>query len=183
MDNIVIIGFTSCGKSTIGRLLAKRLRLRFVDLDRRIEQLYEADTDVKKRCRAIFQEDGAEVFRDWEHRAVESVASERGIVLATGGGAPLRDENRALLQEMGLVLYLRAFPPTLFERMERKGLPGYLKDDPTVDGLTRVWELRHPIYQGMADVIVETDTLTVGNAVNIIERNVRRRLRAAQTSR
>lgn len=173
--NLVIIGFTSCGKSTIGRHLAKRLNKRFIDLDRRIEGLYaDAHDGLRKRCRAIFQEDGPEAFRDWERRAIESVRDEANMILATGGGAPLREENRPLLKALGPVLYLKAFPPTLFGRMERKGLPGYLASNPTVEGLAEVWEQRHPIYQSLADLSVETDSLTVGNAVGIVERNLKR---------
>lgn len=182
MDNLVVIGFTSCGKSTIGRHLARRMHMHFIDLDRRLEQLYTESTGTNRRCREIFQIDGPEVFREWEARALASVTGESQMVLATGGGAPLREENRPLLKSLGRVLYLRANPETLFGRMERKGLPGYLANDPTVEGLAKVWAVRHPIYQQLADLVVETDSLTVGNAVSIVLRNLQRLPRPANAT-
>lgn len=172
MQNVVVIGFTSCGKSTVGRELARKRHQQFIDLDRRLEELYAKETSQHRSCREIYQVDGAETFRSWEARALASLAQEQGFVLATGGGAPLRPENRPLLKQLGRVLYLRASPAVLFQRMQRKGLPGYLAADPTIAGLTRVWEERHPVYHALADVTVETDTLTVSNAVAIVLRNL-----------
>jgi shikimate kinase len=153
--NVFIIGMMGAGKSTVGRLLARRLRRRFVDSDREIE------LRCGVRIATIFEIEGEEGFRTREVQAIEQLTAEQGIVLATGGGAVLREENRRRLAEGGTVIYLHAKPEDLFERVRHdKSRP--LLD--TADPLARLRELyvqRDPLYRSIADLIVDTGTQSV----------------------
>ncbi|MFP4417303.1 MAG: shikimate kinase [Chitinivibrionales bacterium] len=168
IPHIVLIGFASCGKSTIGRILARLLKLPFIDLDRRVEQLYESNRGVKKRCREIFIENGEKAFGELERNALSALESEGSAVLATGGGAPLREGNDVILNRMGAIIYLEAEPEVIFQRMEHKGLPAWLRDDPTVEGVRKVYRMRDKVYSRIADVKIETTSLTPEQAVQAI---------------
>ncbi len=168
IPHIVLIGFASCGKTTIGRILARLLKLPFVDLDNRVEQLYEARSGLKKRCRDIFIEKGEQSFGELERDALCAMQSEATAVLATGGGAPLREGNDLILNRMGAIIYLEAEPEVIFRRMERKGIPAWLRDDPTVEGVRKVHRMRDEVYSRIADVKIETTSLTPDQVVQAI---------------
>ena len=110
-DNIILTGFMGTGKTTVGRALADRLGWRFVDLDDRIAER------AGKSVPAIFEEDGEAAFRDLETAVCRQIASERGLVVATGGGAVLRAANREALEKAGTVICLEATPDTILERV------------------------------------------------------------------
>src|SRR5688572_9495982 len=105
--NVFLVGMMGAGKTTIGRMLARRLKLRFVD----------ADLEIEARCGVkipvIFEIEGEAGFRDREAQAIEELTRLRGIVLATGGGAVLSAASRAHLSHGGTVVYLRARPEDL----------------------------------------------------------------------
>src|SRR5690606_28632560 len=98
------------GKTSIGRQLAKRLQRRFVDVD------HEIETQTGVRIPTIFEIEGEAGFREREAQTIASLTGQTGLVLATGGGAVLRESNRKLLGASGVVIYLRVPPQTLFER-------------------------------------------------------------------
>src|SRR5690242_14857892 len=109
--NLYLVGMMGAGKTTVGRLLARRLKLRFVD----------SDHEIEKRCGVkvplIFDIEGETGFRAREAQTIADLAALEGIVLATGGGAVLAKENRERLAERGTVIYLRARPEDLYERV------------------------------------------------------------------
>ncbi|MFW5774954.1 MAG: shikimate kinase [Chitinivibrionales bacterium] len=166
--HIVLIGFASCGKTTIGRILASLLKRPFIDLDRRVEQLYENRYGVKKRCRQIFIDKGEKAFGELERDALIEMQSHEPAVLATGGGAPLREGNDLILNRMGAIIYLEAEPQIILQRMERKGIPAWLRDDPTVDGVRKVYRSRDTVYSRIADVRIETTSLSSDQVVQAI---------------
>ncbi len=130
--NIVLIGPMGSGKTTIGRLLAARLRLPFVDSDTRITEVTGVDIPT------IFAIEGENGFREREHRTLRDIASEpAGKILATGGGAILDPRNRALLRTMGEVIYLDVGVDEQLRRLRHdrhrpllqvENLPGRLQD-------------------------------------------------------
>jgi shikimate kinase len=137
------------GKTTVGRMLAKRLGRRFVDSDHEIE----ARTGV--RVPVIFEIEGEDGFRRREIEVVRSLADERGLIVATGGGVVLRAENRACLKDHGLVVYLDVPPKVLYERTRHDRNRPLLQ---VADPLARLETLhteRDPLYREVADVVID----------------------------
>ena len=109
---MVLIGLSGTGKSSVGRLLARKLRWRFIDTDSEIERQEE------RRISQIFQDMGEEYFRDLERRVVRDICAQRHYVISTGGGAILDPDNRAAMRAGNLVIWLRATPETILERLK-----------------------------------------------------------------
>lgn len=161
------------GKTTIGRQLAKRLRMRFVDCDHEIE----ARSGVK--IPVIFEIEGEQGFRRREAQMIEELSTEHGIVLATGGGAVLGAENRQRLAACGLVVYLCAPPTTLFERTRNdRNRPLLQVEDPQVR-IAQLYEERDPLYREIADIVIEGGRHTPFSVVRALERKVREQQCAA----
>ncbi len=149
-SNLYLVGMMGAGKTTVGRILARRLKLRFVD----------SDHEIERRCGVkiplIFEMEGEKGFRAREAQALSELVAEQGVVLATGGGAVLERANRERLRAHGTVVYLRAPPERLHERVRHDRNRPLLA---TADPLTRMRELyaeRDPLYREAADLIVET---------------------------
>ena len=139
------------GKSTIGRLLAKELRLPFKDSDKEIEQR----TGANIPC--IFDREGEPGFRDREQAVIAELCTSDGLVLATGGGAVMRDENRKALHEGGRVVYLHASVEQQVSRTARDRNRPLLRTANPAKVLSDLLALRDPLYREIADVIIETD--------------------------
>jgi shikimate kinase len=150
--NIFLVGPMGAGKTTIGRLLAERLQLQFVDADKYIEDTTGANIPW------IFDVEGEAGFRERETKAIEELSQQDGILLATGGGAVTRDVNRALLQQRGVVVYLYATVEQQFERTARDRNRPLLQNDNPRQVLENLFQVRDPLYRDVADIIVTTDT-------------------------
>lgn len=153
--NLYLVGMMGAGKSTVGRLLARRLKLRFLDCDHEIE----------RRCGVkiplIFEIEGEPGFRARESEVLAELSALRGVVLATGGGAVLAAQNRQRLAENGTVIYLRARPEDLYSRVRHDRNRPLLA---TADPLRRLRELhaeRDGLYASIADLVVDTGRQTV----------------------
>jgi shikimate kinase len=157
---ISLIGFTSTGKSTIGKLFASYASLNFLDLDTVLEEMAFTETNKKRSCREIFAMEGRESFTKRELAALNHLKNESSIVLATGGATPLDSKAARLISEQGTVVYLTATPETIFSRMQEKGLPVYLQNDPTIENMKRHFAQRDPVYRSLADIILNTEGLT-----------------------
>jgi shikimate kinase len=110
-DNIFFVGLMGAGKTTIGKLLAKKLKKTFFDTDHEIEKKLGVKVSV------IFELEGEEGFRKRETQMIDELTQKKDIILATGGGAVLIEENRRMLKERGKVIYLNAKPQNLAKRM------------------------------------------------------------------
>lgn len=148
--NLYLVGLMGAGKTTVGRMLARRLKLRFVDSDHEIE----ARCGVK--IPVIFEIEGEAGFRAREVQVVSELTSLRGIVLATGGGVVLAPENRERLAENGTVIYLRARPEDLYDRVRHdRNRPLLATSDP-LGRMRSLFTERDPLYRQVADLVVET---------------------------
>lgn len=148
---IVLVGPMGAGKSTIGRLLARELDYCFFDSDRLIEERTGANIPW------IFDVEGEEGFRLRETHMLEELTQLERVVVATGGGAVMREENRALLQEQALVIYLKTSVRQQFERTRRdRNRPLLQQKDPR-GVLENLFRTRDPIYQSLADIVMTTD--------------------------
>jgi shikimate kinase len=153
---LALVGSRATGKSTVGRLLAARAARPFVDAD------VEVEARAGRSIRAIFEESGEPVFRDWEERVLrEAAESSPGAVLATGGGAVLREANRRLLRSFGLVVWLKADPAVLARRLEADDRAGAGRPALTPAGavaeIADVLAARTPLYEEVAHVSIDTD--------------------------
>lgn len=150
-NNIILVGPMGAGKSTIGRLLAGILNLPFNDSDRAIEERTGADIPW------IFDVEGEEGFRSRETAVLKDLLQENGLVLATGGGIVLREENRRCLRAGGHVVYLTASLDQLLERTSRDKKRPLLQVENPRQKIIDLIEQRHPLYSEVADYVVNTD--------------------------
>lgn len=158
-----LVGMPGSGKSTVGRQLAHRLGVGFVDLDHRLEQI------IGTTIRSFFETEGEERFRDLEARVLAEVAQEPGgLVLSTGGGAVLRPENREVLRQMGAVLYLRASPEEIFKRVKYDRTRPLLQGGNPLEKLRDLYAQRDRLYRETAHYVIETGRPTVSTLVNMI---------------
>jgi shikimate kinase len=139
------------GKSTIGRMLAKELRLPFKDSDKEIEERTGANIPW------IFDVEGEAGFREREHCVITELAASEGVVMATGGGAVLREDNRAALSGGGSVIYLHATVDQQVHRTSRDRNRPLLRSPNPRQILTDLMAIRDPLYRQIADIIIETD--------------------------
>jgi len=149
--NIFLIGPMGAGKSTIGRQLAQMLHLDFLDSDSEIERKTGADIAW------VFDVEGEEGFRNREQEMLDELTKKHGIVLATGGGAVIRQENRTHLSARGIVVYLKtSVQKQLARTLKDKRRPLLQTDDPK-SVLETLAEKRNALYEEAADYIIETD--------------------------
>jgi shikimate kinase len=148
--NVFLVGLMGAGKSSVGRVLAKRLDKAFIDCDHELERRTGVTIPV------IFDVEGEAGFRARETALIEELTAREGIVLATGGGAVLDAHNRALLADRGCVVYLRAAVDELWRRTRHdKHRPLLRTDDPRAR-LAELLATRGPLYQEVAHVVVDT---------------------------
>lgn len=160
--NIFLVGLMGAGKTTVGRILARKLDKRFIDSDHEIEARTGASIPV------IFEFEGEEGFRKRESEVICDLTAQSDIVLATGGGAILRPENREYLKTRGTVIYLRASVSSILQRT------GHDKNRPllqTANPRERIEQLareREPYYLEVADFVIETGRPNVQSMVQTI---------------
>ncbi len=151
------------GKTTIGRLLAKELGYEFFDSDKEIE----------RRCGAnipwIFDVEGESGFRDREAMVIEELAGREGLVLATGGGAMMRAENRECVSRRGFVVYLNTSVEQQYQRTHKdKNRPLLQSGQDAFKVLSELFERRDPVYREVADCVVSTDKKSLKSIVKNI---------------
>lgn len=160
--NIIFVGLMGAGKTTVGRAVARRLGRPFFDSDHEIEARTGA------RIPVIFELEGEAGFREREAQVIAELAARDAIVLATGGGAVMRPENRAVLHDCGLVIYLRANPHDLWLRTRKdKNRPLLQTEDPKAK-LEALYTERDPLYRECAHFVVETGRPSVNGLVNMV---------------
>jgi shikimate kinase len=151
MNNIILCGFMGCGKSTVGKVLAQKLNTDFFDMDKYIENI----TDMF--VIDIFENFGEPAFRKYESEAAEKLCAKNNIVIATGGGAVLKEENVNIFKASGKIVLIDVPLSVIKER---------LRDDKTRPLLTRadkdkvmlqLYVTRMPVYSNVADIIIDAD--------------------------
>lgn len=160
--NIFLIGLMGAGKTTIGRQIANELSLEFFDSDHEIENR----TGVT--ITHIFDIEGEDGFRKRETNVLNDLTKQKGIVLATGGGAILKPENRQFLMSRGTTIYLYADIKTLLERTSKDRNRPLLQTENPQAKLEELFEVRDPLYRETADMIIDTGKDSIRLAIKEI---------------
>lgn len=158
-SRIFLIGPMGTGKTTIGGQLARALDFNFLDTDQELEKRTGASVSL------IFDVEGESGFRERESKLVEELTNLERIVLATGGGAVLGEQNRQLLSERGQVVYLKSAVPALIERMRFDQSRPLLQTADPAETLREIMKVREPLYSSIADVTIDTGKLSVKQVI------------------
>ena len=161
-QNIFLVGPMGAGKSTVGRVLAEKLHYRFFDSDHEIE----AKTGVK--IPVIFDIEGESGFRRRESNMIDTLTQKNQVVLATGGGAILNATNRQHLRTRGWVVYLRSSIDALYARTRHDRNRPLLQADNPKQVMADILNQREPLYQEVADWVIQTEQTSVHRVVRQI---------------
>lgn len=159
--SLVLVGLMGCGKSSVGRRLAQRLAIPFVDADDEIEKA--ADKSIAE----IFAEHGEDYFRAGERRVIARLLREGPQVLATGGGAYMNADTRAAVRSSGVSVWLRAELPLLMRRVAKRSNRPLLKSADPEATMRRFMDIRYPIY-AEADVTVDSREVPHDVMANVV---------------
>lgn len=169
MANVVLIGFMGCGKSSVAVKLSYRMKRQMTDTDKWIEK------KEGRTIKEIFDQDGEEAFRNMETECLKQLKeTAKNQIISVGGGTPVREENRALLKQIGKVVYLRAKVETLCERLKNDTRRPVLAGEGELsERIGKLLEERKEAYEAAADLIVDVDDKPFGQVLFEIERGVR----------
>jgi shikimate kinase len=161
---VFLVGMMGVGKSTVGRLLAERLGWPYLDSDEQVQR------HTGRTVPEIFAADGEPAFRAEEKRALAEAASgDTPVVVSVAGGAVLDPDNRTLLRDRGKVVWLRANLDTMAERVgEGEGRPLLSGAGGPAVALAQLYPQRRPVYEDLADLVVDVDQITPGEVVDKI---------------
>lgn len=161
-ENIVLVGFMGSGKSTIGRLVARKLRFQMVDTDRLVEER------ARMAVKDIFARHGEAYFRERETAVLDMLTTQRHMVISTGGGIVTQPRNAALLRQLGWVVLLKADPGAIYERVSRnQSRPLLQVEDPRATMLKLMAE-RQPLYDAVAQFAVDGTVLSAQGVADAV---------------
>jgi len=166
---LILIGMMGAGKTTVGKELARRRKLRFADCDHEIV----ARTGVT--IPTIFEIEGETGFRRRETQMMDELTLEPDIVIATGGGVVIAPENRALMRERGVVVYLNVPPQILYERTRHDRNRPLLQVENPRQRIDELYRQRDPLYREVAHIIVDGGRTNPGTMVRLIEDALKKR--------
>lgn len=167
LTNKILIGFKSCGKSTVGKALAEQLNKSFIDTDLLIEQAYLARYTTNLSCREIFQNKGEVFFRQLEKEIIADLVLSNSII-AVGGGSLVEEANQKKLKKLGQLIYLNTSFTVLLQRLESQGFPAYLDAKDPYESFKDYYLQREPRYKLAADYEVKTDSKLIEEIVREI---------------
>lgn len=165
MNNIILIGFMGSGKSSVGRYMEESEGFALIDTDEYIEK--QQNDSINN----IFANKGEEYFRNLETECIKELITLNTdmTVISVGGGLPMRGENQKLLKELGKIVYLRATVDTLVSRLMGDTTRPLLKGGDLRQKITELFEKREATYEGIADIVIDTDNYSPKEIYNIIK--------------
>ncbi len=172
MTNIILIGIKNSGKTSVGKLLAKKLNKTFIDTDDLIIQKYKTQNNILLSCREIAQKNGQDYFRILEENIIADLAHSdknilQGCIIATGGGCVLSPENVSILKKIGKLIYLSVPYEILKERMfQQVMIPSYLDPENPEKSFALMYEQRKNIYAKIADLEISSQNKSINIIAN-----------------
>ncbi len=161
MKNIVLVGFMATGKTSVGKILAKKLSCPVIDVDHCIEE------KEKRKISDIFAKDGEPFFRKLEKDTIREIAQGQGVIITTGGGAVMDPENMEALRKTGWIVALFAKPETIFQRARSSHHRPLLKVEDMLAEINRLLTIRKPFYE-KSDFQFDTDGRSAGQVAQLI---------------
>ncbi|PKM96165.1 MAG: shikimate kinase [Firmicutes bacterium HGW-Firmicutes-1] len=162
MRNVILIGFMGSGKSTIGKILAQRLEVNWMDMDIEIEK--GEGTSIQE----IFELKGEEYFRQLETEYLKNLLNKESSIISTGGGIVLREENRILLKEIGTVVFLHTDSTQIIQNLKDDTKRPLLKGDNVEEKIVKLLDERESSYLNAANIIIQTTGKSIDNVVDEI---------------
>lgn len=166
--NVILCGLPMCGKTTIGKMLSKRLNWNFIDTDLLIENWYAIHTTKYLSCRQIFIHEGEAFFRKIEKQHILSLKASVKNIISLGGGALCDQENTQHLQSIGEVYYLKTPVNILWYRVQSRGIPAYLDQNQPEVSFYEMARKRASFYEKAAHFIIETNHLSEQDIINTL---------------
>lgn len=167
MSKIILVGFMGCGKSSVGRNLAKKLDYELIDTDKYIEE------KEGRSISTIFAKEGEAFFRELETEVLGELAmTNENMVLSAGGGLALKEKNRELFKKMGTTIYLKASPQTIYSHVKGDTKRPLLQCDDPQKRISELMKEREEFYQKAADIVIDTNDKSVDIIADEIIREV-----------
>lgn len=163
-DNLILIGYMGCGKSSVGVKLSYRLKRTLIDTDKWIEN------KQNMTIAEIFASEGEEAFRRMETDCLkELIKCADKQIISVGGGLPIKEENHELLRQLGRVIYLKVTPETVYERLKGDTTRPLLQVEDPMKKIREMLDIRGPVYEKCADVVIEVSHKSFVQIVEEIE--------------
>jgi shikimate kinase len=163
--NLILFGFKSCGKTTLGKMIAARMNRPFFDTDHMLEQLHYELTGDQMHFSQIYKKIGEDAFRALESTVIEQLKSVKNAVIALGGGLILNSKNATLLEELGQLVYLKISKETLKKRILNKELPSFLDSANPEKSFEQFYNGRQTKYEAIPAISIDLETKTQDQAV------------------
>jgi len=168
MKNIVLIGFAGCGKTTTGRIAAKKLHMRFFDCDREIE----------KKCGCsiadIFAAQGAAAFRVLESEMLTHLMTKKNSIISTGGGCVTVERNKHILKQNGHIIYLRSSPERIFKNIGNDTTRPLLQTEDKLGAIREMMAARAPLYEAFSDTTIDISGFAREGTIAALVETIRR---------
>ncbi|MCJ7740468.1 AAA family ATPase [Candidatus Microgenomates bacterium] len=171
-QKIILIGMKACGKTTVGKFLAKKLKIQIYEVDQEIENKHQKLKKEKLTFREIFKKYGKDYFRNLETSVLENLAEKlknRSYILSCGGGTVLSENNQKIIRKMGTIIFLNTDKKILLDRIAKDGIPTFFPDqDDPARSLNILMKERLPVYKKLANIIINIKNETLKEIVNKI---------------
>ena len=178
MENVILTGFMGSGKSSLGVRLSYRMKMPLIDTDKKIEK--EQGCTIAQ----LFEEKGEMYFRQLETDCIENMLEKKcAYVISVGGGLPIKEENREILKRLGMVVYLRIRPETVYERLKEDTTRPLLQGENPLEKIKKLMDERADFYESGADLVIDVDELDTEQIMQKIVRNFWKRQNREQRKR